>query len=211
MTPVKGAKLTRREQAVESRQKVLQAAREVFVEAGYHGATMAQIAERSGLAVQTVSYHFGTKAKLLSELITASVARLMGESEPLSEADWQADVSRVKSSEELVASMVDAGHEAMLGIAQLMDVARIGAMTDPEVAEVFDFHENWRISDFGRAAKFLAELGAVRDGVDAEIAADILVTIFSPDTYRVLLIDRGWPAERIKAWMLDTLGRLLLP
>lgn len=77
MARVKTPKPTRRQQAEASRQKVLRAAREVFLESGYHAATMGQIAERSGLAVQTVAYYFGTKPKLMSELITASVRRAM--------------------------------------------------------------------------------------------------------------------------------------
>ena len=59
-------KLTRREQAAASRRKVLDAAQEAFIELGYHGATMNDIAARAGLAVQTVAYYFGTRPRLPS-------------------------------------------------------------------------------------------------------------------------------------------------
>ena len=40
-----------------------------FVEKGYHGATVASIAARAGVATQTVYYVFNTKAALISAAI----------------------------------------------------------------------------------------------------------------------------------------------
>jgi AcrR family transcriptional regulator len=48
----------------DTRQRVLEAASEVFAECGYHDATVADICERAGANVAAVSYHFGGKADL---------------------------------------------------------------------------------------------------------------------------------------------------
>ena len=80
MTGVKSHKLSRRERAQASRRKLLNAARDSFIESGYHGATMADIAARSGLAVQTVSYFFGTKPKLLNSLMRDTIETAIAES-----------------------------------------------------------------------------------------------------------------------------------
>jgi len=47
-----------------TQERVLEAASEVFAEAGYHEATVAEICERANANVAAVSYHFGGKADL---------------------------------------------------------------------------------------------------------------------------------------------------
>ena len=56
----------------------------MFAERGYSGATMPAIAERAGVSVKTVEAAFGTKAKLLKELIDVCIA---GDDEPVALAD----------------------------------------------------------------------------------------------------------------------------
>ena len=48
------AKRTRREQAQDTRVRIMRAAQTVFAEKGYSGARMADIAREAGVAVQTV-------------------------------------------------------------------------------------------------------------------------------------------------------------
>ena len=58
-------KLTRREKAAVTCERIITAASEVFAERGYVGARMTDIATRAGVAVQTVYFTFHTKAELL--------------------------------------------------------------------------------------------------------------------------------------------------
>ncbi|GAB4124442.1 MAG: DUF1956 domain-containing protein [Sideroxydans sp.] len=48
----------------ETRWRVLQAAAEVFAEAGYHAATTRAICHRAGVNLASIHYHFGDKAEL---------------------------------------------------------------------------------------------------------------------------------------------------
>src|SRR5688572_9667490 len=57
----------RRQKALETRWRILDAAHAEFTVHGYHDTTMAAVAERAGVAVQTVYLGFGTKAGLLEE------------------------------------------------------------------------------------------------------------------------------------------------
>jgi hypothetical protein len=50
----------------------------------------------------------------------------------------------------------------------------------------------------------------LRHDLPAGSAPDILFAIGSPETYRLLVVDRGWPADRFERWYADTLARLLL-
>lgn len=210
MAGVKSRKPTRREQAEASRHKVLRAARDAFVEFGYHGATMSDIARRAGLAVQTVAYFFGTKPKLLSELISATVRREMGDTAPLDRDEWEHAMATSVTGRLLVDTFVDGGHPILHGVAPLMDVARIGALTDPEVAAVYRFHEDWRERDFAQFTGWLADRGALQDGLTREQATDIALAVFGPEMYLVLSRSRGWSDDAIREWMSSSLKRLLL-
>jgi AcrR family transcriptional regulator len=50
-----------RKDGEETRQKILEAACEVFGEKGYHEATHAEICERAGVNTAAINYHFGSK------------------------------------------------------------------------------------------------------------------------------------------------------
>jgi AcrR family transcriptional regulator len=55
---------------------ILEAATEVFMELGYAGASVDRIVQRAGGSKGTVYRHFGCKADLFEEIITALVARM---------------------------------------------------------------------------------------------------------------------------------------
>jgi AcrR family transcriptional regulator len=63
------ARLSRVEQTERNRSRVLDAARRVFMERGYHGATLEQIAEEAGFSKGVVYSQFESKADLFLALL----------------------------------------------------------------------------------------------------------------------------------------------
>lgn len=59
--------MARREDGRETRERLLNAACEVFGQKGYHNATVADICRRAGANVAAVNYYFGDKATLYAE------------------------------------------------------------------------------------------------------------------------------------------------
>ncbi|MFZ1283261.1 MAG: helix-turn-helix domain-containing protein, partial [Propionicimonas sp.] len=59
------SKPTRAERARHTRRRMLETARELFIIDGYAATTMERIADRAGVAVQTLYYTFRTKGQLL--------------------------------------------------------------------------------------------------------------------------------------------------
>ena len=55
--------------SANTREKILAAAKDVAGEAGFHGVSVAKIAERAGIAVGNLHYHFGSLEELLRELM----------------------------------------------------------------------------------------------------------------------------------------------
>jgi TetR/AcrR family transcriptional regulator of autoinduction and epiphytic fitness len=70
----------RQAQARETQSQIVQASRRLFIERGYTGTTIEQIAVEAGVAVETVYATFGSKRAVLSRLVGASV---VGDNEPV--------------------------------------------------------------------------------------------------------------------------------
>jgi AcrR family transcriptional regulator len=67
------SRMTRAERTEHNRERVLAAAREVFLARGYHGATVEQIAETAGFSTGVVYSQFGGKADLFLALLEARI------------------------------------------------------------------------------------------------------------------------------------------
>lgn len=57
------------QRGAERRQAILDAAIEVFAQHGFRGGALAEVAERVGIGAPAVLYHFGSKEKLLLEVL----------------------------------------------------------------------------------------------------------------------------------------------
>ncbi len=60
-------------------------------------------------------------------------------------------------------------------------------------------------------ARNLAEAGHLRDDITAEHAGEVLWTYSSPELYELLVLGRGWPAERYGTFIADAMIAALLP
>lgn len=69
----------RQTQKAATRERVLQAARELFETEGYHGATIREIARRANVSVGTVFTSFASKGDILSEVMASRLDRFYGE------------------------------------------------------------------------------------------------------------------------------------
>ena len=59
-------------------------------------------------------------------------------------------------------------------------------------------------------AKALAQASALRAGLRARDAADIIHALASPEVYRSLVVDRKWSDDRFERWLSNTLASQLL-
>jgi hypothetical protein len=96
-----------------------------------------------------------------------------------------------------------------LRAAPLLDVVRSAATTDPDLAEVWATNLQQRLTVLRVFAEALTRKTALRDELTAEAAADIALALLSPETYNLLVNDRGWTHRRWQDWAADALARLL--
>lgn len=75
----------------EVREKILDAARELFVEHGYDGVSMRQVAKRIDYSPTAIYHHFADKAALFTELCTQDFSRLSASFMKLTEIEDPAE------------------------------------------------------------------------------------------------------------------------
>ena len=125
---------TRRQaQARETRRSILDAALELFVANGYAATSIQAIAERAGVAVQTVYAVFGTKRELLRQLIETTITG-DDESLPITERPEALSIAAEPDAHrraELDAALSRAITER---VGPIVTVAEEAAASDPERA-----------------------------------------------------------------------------
>ncbi len=192
----------RRAQAEATRQDILAAAQRLFEEQGYPATTMAQVAEEAGVALKTVYLAFATKSGLLRALWN-SLLRGGDDDRPVAEQDWYRTVLDEPDPERRLRLNA---HNSTLGkqrISGILEVIRSAAPTDSDIAALWqriqaEYHANQRA-----IVEPLAERNHLRKGLDVDRATDILWTINHPNTWQLLVVERGWAFSEYEQWTGD--------
>ena len=196
----------REQQAETARRLIRSAALAAFVENGYAGATMSEIAERAGVARQTVYNLFESKATLLIAVIDD---RVRGAEERSQEDDHQA-VREAASPNE----MIELFARSTAGIAErslpVLRIAYEAAAMDGEVAKQLQMNEERRF----QAQAFFVDVLETRGFLRTDIPIDELKRGFwllaSPQLL-VTATDSAWTIEAYIAWLTQTVKGYLLP
>ena len=199
---------SRRERARATHWKIIKAAFELFCERDYAGTTMALIAERAGVAVQTVYFVFHTKAELLSRSYDFAV---MGESQPLvpQKQPWY---ERAVSESDVVAAIrqfVEGAGAITRRLTPMYLAARAGAEGDPEIDRVVTFHEDWRSKGYREMLDILLAKAPLRAGLTPERATHLLLLYVGMDVYHALVDGSQWTHEEWVDWTVATIGEQL--
>jgi len=203
---VNAPKRTRREQAAATRERVIRAAIDVFTEAGYVGARMSDIADRAGVAVQTVYFTFHTKAELLQACFDFAVLgpdRLSPMEQPRI-----AGITKAGSGRAAIAAFVEGNTEILKRAAAIKAVAE-SAPHEPDAAAVVAHSEQLRREGLGHIIGMLAEGFGLNEAISAERATDLLLTLSNSGTY-LELKRYGWSDDQYVEWLTDLLAAQLL-
>ena len=202
---------TRRKQAAQrSRHAIAEQARRVFIEHGYHGATMAGIARAAGVSHETVYAMFGPKPALFRHLIETA---LSGADEPIPALEREAvRQARAEPSPtrtiELFAHIVCQLHQRL---APLFAVLTDAARSDADLHALADELNARRVEHMRFFVEELRSKHGLRGEVPVELATDMIWAMNSTEFYLLFVRDRGWSPEAYEAWLAETWKRLLLP
>jgi AcrR family transcriptional regulator len=194
----------------QARRRILEAAYELFLERGYPGTTMAQVARTAGVSVETVYKAFGTKAALAKQLWDVT---LVGDDQPvpLARRPEFTAITAEPDPLRMLAGYAALGRVLFERLGPLLRVIVEGAQADdPELRDLLATIERERLAGAGGFVASLAGRGLLRDGLDPEAARDVLWTLISHEVCRLLVDGRGWSLDRWERWLAATMADLLL-
>lgn len=199
----------RRRAAAVTRHAILEAADRLFATRGYGATSMASIARRAGVALDTVYASVGRKPALMRLLVERAIS---GTDAPVP-AEARDYVRAIEAEPDprrklaLYAGAVRRIHERL---APLVRAVHAAAPAHPEVGRLWREVSERRARNMRKFAAHLAATGALRPALTVDVAADVLWATNAPELYLMLVGDRGWGPEQFERWLADAWERLLL-
>lgn len=198
----------RQAQAERTRRRVIEASAEVFAEHGYAGTTLARIAERAGVSVETVRNQ-GPKPSLMRAAVEYAAFGAAAGSDIL-DLDTSKAILALDSPDPIPA--LAARQQAIVneGSAGVWTALVAGAASDPELRRYY--HE--LVAEIGaqnrRILQVLMDRGWARPDRTLDELAESWAVISSDDTWiRIVVLD-GRSREEYIAWVEDAIRSLLL-
>lgn len=196
-------------QADQTRRAIIDAATRLFVEGGYGATSIEAIAVAAGVSRATVFTAVGGKATLLK---TAYDVALVGDDEAVALPERagsraiRAEPDAARYLERYAGLLVEVGGR----VAAVYEAVRGAASADPAVRPVWDKILQERRIGAAHVVADTASKGPLRAGIDVEAAADVVWALNDPGLYHLLVRVRGWPIERFRDWVAESLQHELL-
>jgi AcrR family transcriptional regulator len=183
-------KITHRQrQALATQALIVDTARRLFLEQGYHATTIEMIAAEAGVAVSTIYAIFRNKRGILQAMREA----WHEESDPQKRLGLAAHATR---------RQWETG-------AALTRIYNAAASADPEAAAELVVALEGRRKNL---TAFIEEMAPdLRPELDAKRAAEIFLALTMAEIYDMLVRQRGWTPDEYETWLTMLLRQQLLP
>ena len=190
-------KLTRRALAKQrTRERVLAAARRLFTERGYEGATIRDIAQAAGMSTGAVFASFADKSELFEEILTADYEVIYAQ---MTQASRNA-----KTVEEALLGLFGVAYSFHVEQLPLLRASIAVSWTRSEAAERrarADIKHIFRL--LADALQRGVEQGQLKADIDAKLLAEMTWDVYVAN-YRRAVYD-GWSVEALLARLSDQL------
>ena len=190
-------------QAAATRQDILAAARRLFAERGYVATSMTAIADEAETAVQTIYDSVGPKRAIMLALVDV-------QEEEVGVADFVKRLVATQDPREAVGILVEMTRTFMEQTGDVFVALMSAAPIEPDVAAAWEKANRNHRTGAQFVARKLVDLGALRDGVSVERAADVLAGLSWGTTWLQFIQVYGWSFDECEAWLKVTLAELLL-
>ncbi len=195
----------RADQAQQTRRRVLESARRLFVAHGYAGTTVAAVADDAGVSPETIYLSLGGKRGLLE-----GVMDITGPHDSAADDEkWWRDVADRPDARDRLDKMVEYS-------------CRILARTQPIHAIIRGAADKEAFAaSFGRqllAERLANQTERIRRYLGDELKAGLSLTeagqrfcaLASPELYHLLTVELGWTAEHHQRWLTELMRNELL-
>lgn len=199
----------RRAAAAGRRHAILEAARALFVELGYAGTTMQAVADRAGVALDTVYELVGRKRDLFRLLLETAISGA-DEAIPADRREYVRLIRAEPDARQKLAIYAQAVSDIAPRLGPLFRVAHEAGGVEPTIAAQAHEISERRFRNMRLLAADLMQTGQVRRDLTVDDIADTIWSMNAPELTALLLGDRGWSQDRLAVWLADSWQRMLL-
>ncbi|CAN5305849.1 TetR/AcrR family transcriptional regulator [soil metagenome] len=199
----------RAEQAAATRHVVLAAAHDLFTQQGYAATTVADIAGRAQVAVDTVYAAVGRKPVVMRAVLESAISGT-DDAVPAAQRAYVAEVRDSVTAAEKLRRYATAIAEMQPRLAPIVIALREAAVADTECAELWEEISDRRARNMRLLAADLRSTGELRRDRSDDDVADVIWSMNSPEFWTLMVIERGWSPDRFEGWLADAWIRLLL-
>lgn len=200
----------RREQAAETRRRVLAAASDLFAAQGYFATSLSQVAKAAGVSLDTVQATGAKRDLLLGALELTLVG--VETKDPLGDA--AASLGPLVAERELnafIRAWSEFVVDANARTARLWRAFRAAATGDPSTQALLQPLLQRRQRDYLSFIGMLVERGAHLPVEERQVAAvaDEMAYLFDPESYLHFVDESGWSVARYRTWLEHRLTALI--
>ncbi len=192
----------RQAQAEETKHRILSSANDLFETKGIEKVTIEELAQRADVSAPTVYALFQSKRGILRALIDRA---LFGAQHAL----LVQKVRSAKSAKERVMIAASIARQVHDAERSQMWLLRGATVLSPELEELERDLEQQRFERQEETIKLLVKENALANGLSMAKARDVLWTMTGWDTYRMLVMERGWPSDEYEKWLSGVLAQIL--
>jgi AcrR family transcriptional regulator len=186
----------------DTRARIVEAARVVFAEDGFHRAPVGEVARRADVSRATVYYQFGSKLGLV-EAVLDDIERQGGQDRVVAAA---AIPDAVEATRRAFAEGSRYWAAEPILVRKLIGLAA----ADPQTRQLVQERDRNRLALVTRLAKKLAEQRRLRPGCSVEEAVQTLWLLSSFEAFDQLLTGHALDADAIAALLFQLVERSLI-
>lgn len=186
-----------------NRSAILDAARKVLAERGFHGTSLEAVAQAAGLTRRTVYSHFDSKGNLLVALVDHVYASELPID--LATKEWSAVDARAALD-----AAVDLNAAYLPRVRDFARVIRGARASEPGADAVYQHRMAGRRRESRRLAARLVKEGLLAPGIGERVANDLIWVLLSIDVYELLIAESGWDLKRYRRYVKHLLASALI-
>jgi AcrR family transcriptional regulator len=198
----------RRAGAEATRDRVLAAARELFLSQGYAGTSVVEIAARAEVSVDTVYAAVGRKPRLLLTVVDMVLAEST-RPEPAERRDYVVEVRAAPDARTKITTYAAALGRLMPTVAPLLLALRDAGLADPDCRATWEHVTERRAANMLLLAADLRGTGEVRDDWTDQQVADFVWSTNGPEWFTAWQ-SRGLSPQAYAAILAEVWERTLI-
>jgi AcrR family transcriptional regulator len=202
-----GVKGLRQARVAATEERILAAARELFVRKGYPATTLTEVADLAGVGHRTVYLRFGTKAALLKRVTDLAVA---ADDQPVEVArrSWFQAALTAPTLEERIDVLARGIGELMGRAGALFEVVLQAQAAEPLLAEAFQAGREATREQLRTFVRRAVDDGLAAGVTDAAWLGETAALVSHAETYLLGRRTLQWTVDGYRAWLGTTLRRL---